>query len=58
MWEPNPRPYQVEVRDPEKKSKFKGIKSFIAYTIIPDVSESGSSNKDTRHSSYLHTYEI
>ena len=39
MWEPSPQPYSVEVRDPEKRSKFKGIKSFIAYHIIPSVSE-------------------
>lgn len=37
MWEPNPNPFQCEVRDPEKKSKYRGIKSFIAYTVIPDV---------------------
>ena len=38
MWEPNPDPYTMEVRDPEKKSKFKGMKSFMAYSIIPSVS--------------------
>ena len=37
MWEPSPNPFQCEVRDPEKKSKYRGIKSFIAYTVIPDV---------------------
>ena len=37
MWEPNPNPFQCEVKDPEKKSKYRGIKSFIAYTVIPDV---------------------
>ena len=38
MWEPHPNPYRIEVRDPEKKSKFKGIKTFTAYSVIPTVS--------------------
>ena len=38
MWEPHPNPYNIEVRDPEKKSKFKGIKTFTAYSIVPSVS--------------------
>ena len=37
MWEPNPDPYTVEVQDPEKKKKYHGIKSFIAYSVKPSV---------------------
>lgn len=42
MWEPNPDAFNVEVRNPKKQSKFKGIKSFIAYQVIPSVSEEQS----------------
>ena len=38
MWEPHPNPYHIEVRDSEKKSKFKGVKTFTAYNVIPSVS--------------------
>ena len=38
MWEPSPDPFTVEVRDPEKKKKFKGMKSFTAYRVVPSVS--------------------
>ena len=38
MWEPPTRPYRIQVKDPEKKSKFKGMKTFTAYNVIPDVS--------------------
>ena len=37
MWEPSSDPFTVEVRDPEKKKKFKGMKSFTAYRVIPSV---------------------
>jgi sorting nexin-9/18/33 len=53
MWEPNPHPYQCEVRDPEKKSKFKGIKSFIAYTVIPDDT-SAPVHRRYKHYDWLH----
>lgn len=39
MWEPSPEPFTVEVRDPERKKKFKGMKSFTAYRVVPSVSE-------------------
>ena len=38
MWEPHPNPYHIKIRGPEKKSKFKGIKTFTAYNVIPSVS--------------------
>ena len=39
MWEPSSEPFTVEIRDPEKKKKFKGMKSFTAYRIVPSVRE-------------------
>ncbi len=39
MWEPSPEPYSVEVLNPTKQSKYKGIKSFIAYEITTTVSD-------------------
>ena len=38
MWEPPAKPYRIQVKDPEKKSEFKGMKTFTAYSVIPDVS--------------------
>ena len=40
MWRPPSNPFTVEVKDPEKKKKFKGIKSFVAYQVIPSVHHS------------------
>lgn len=34
-WCNNPDPFTCEINSPEKKSKFKGMKSFIAYNITP-----------------------
>lgn len=53
MWEPNPDPYTVEVRDPEKKSKFKGIKSFMAYSIVPSSTGRPVSRR-YKHYDWLH----
>ena len=38
MWEPAIEPFRVEVLNPKKQSKFKGIKTFIAYEIKTSVS--------------------
>ncbi|XP_013380502.1 sorting nexin lst-4 isoform X2 [Lingula anatina] len=38
MWEPNPHPFTCNVASPKKESKFKGMKSFIAYQITPTFS--------------------
>ena len=35
MWQPNPVPFTCAVTEPEKKSKFKGMKSYIAYNVVP-----------------------
>lgn len=34
-WERNPDPFTCVINAPEKKSKFKGMKSFIAYNLTP-----------------------
>ena len=39
MWEPNPESFTVSVSNPKKQTKFKGIKSFIAYEIVRSVSQ-------------------
>lgn len=38
MWLESPAPYTCSVASPKKASKLKGLKSFIAYTLIPSVS--------------------
>ena len=37
-WDRSPDPFTTVINAPEKKSKFKGMKSFIAYNLIPSVS--------------------
>ena len=41
-WDRSPQPFTCVINAPEKKSKFKGMKSFIAYNIIPSVSDYNS----------------
>lgn len=38
VWSRDPEPFACVINAPEKKSKFKGMKSFIAYSITPSVS--------------------
>ena len=38
VWNRNGYPFTCSVQQPEKKSKFKGMKSFIAYNVTPSVS--------------------
>lgn len=38
MWNPIQELYEVIVASPKKDSKFKGLKSFIAYQLTPTVS--------------------
>eukprot|EP00794_Sanderia_malayensis_P016744 gene16744-18438_t len=35
LWQANPRPFTCTVSEPEKKSKYKGIKSYVAYQLFP-----------------------
>lgn len=53
MWDPNTNPFSIEVTDPEKKKKFKGIKSFMAYHVIPSSSGRGVSRR-YKHYTWLH----
>jgi len=53
MWEPNPDPYTVEVRDPEKKKKFRGMKTFTAYHIVPSSTGRPVSRR-YKHYDWLH----
>lgn len=53
MWDPNPSPFSIEVRDPEKKKKFRGMKSFVAYSVIPSSNGRGVSRR-YKHYTWLH----
>lgn len=37
-WRPNPHEFTCAISSPKKESKFHGMKSFIAYTVMPSVS--------------------
>ncbi|XP_053155744.1 sorting nexin-18 [Hemicordylus capensis] len=34
-WQENPYPFQCSIDDPTKQTKFKGMKSYIAYKLVP-----------------------
>ncbi|XP_075302511.1 sorting nexin-18-like isoform X2 [Opisthocomus hoazin] len=34
-WQENPYPFQCSIEDPTKQTKFKGMKSYIAYKLVP-----------------------
>jgi sorting nexin-9/18/33 len=53
MWEPSSEPFTVEIRDPEKKKKFKGMKSFTAYRIVPS-STGRMVSRRYKHYDWLH----
>lgn len=53
MWEPCADAYSIEVKDPEKKKKFKGIKSFTAFSVIPSSTGRGVSRR-YKHYAWLH----
>jgi len=38
MWQPAQIPFTIRITEPEKKSKFKGMKSYISYHLQPSVS--------------------
>nr|XP_056721630.1 sorting nexin-33 [Euleptes europaea] len=40
QWRPNPHPLMCSVEDPTKQTKFKGIKSYISYRLMPTNSGS------------------
>ena len=52
-WEEMKSPFSVSVSDPEKKSKFRGIKTFIAYAVTPSNTNQ-SVIRRYKHYDWLH----
>lgn len=52
-WSPIPNPFSVTVASPKKESKFKGIKSFIAYQLTPSFNNIQVSRR-YKHFDWLH----
>lgn len=53
MWTQNPSPYTCSVASPKKASKLKGLKSFIAYQLIPSFNNIAVSRR-YKHFDWLH----
>ncbi|CAH0721490.1 unnamed protein product, partial [Brenthis ino] len=53
IWAPITQPYHVTVASPKKESKFKGIKSFIAYQLTPSFNNIQVSRR-YKHFDWLH----
>lgn len=53
IWSPLSQPYSVTVASPKKESKFKGIKSFIAYQLTPSFNNIQVSRR-YKHFDWLH----
>ncbi|XP_035208787.1 sorting nexin lst-4-like, partial [Stegodyphus dumicola] len=53
MWLDSPSPYTCSVAHPNKKSKLKGLKSFIAYQLIPSFNNIAVSRR-YKHFDWLH----
>ncbi|XP_072941427.1 sorting nexin-33 isoform X1 [Epargyreus clarus] len=53
VWSPISQPYNVTVASPKKESKFKGIKSFIAYQLTPSFNNIQVSRR-YKHFDWLH----
>lgn len=53
IWSPITQPYTVTVASPKKESKFKGIKSFIAYQLTPSFNNIQVSRR-YKHFDWLH----
>lgn len=53
VWSPIAQPYSVTVASPKKESKFKGIKSFIAYQLTPSFNNIQVSRR-YKHFDWLH----
>lgn len=54
MWEPNPAAHSVTVREPSKQKKFKGIKTFTAYQVVPSSTGRAVSRR-YKHYDWLHS---
>ncbi len=53
IWEPSSDPFTIEIRDPERKKKYHGIKKFTAYSIIPSSTGRAVSRR-FKHYDWLH----
>ncbi|XP_049888143.1 sorting nexin lst-4 [Pectinophora gossypiella] len=53
VWSPITQPFHVTVASPKKESKFKGIKSFIAYQLTPSFNNIQVSRR-YKHFDWLH----
>ncbi|XP_064384617.1 sorting nexin-33-like [Halichondria panicea] len=53
IWEPSSDPFTIEIRDPERKKKYRGIKKFTAYSIIPSSTGRAVSRR-FKHYDWLH----
>ncbi|KAH8395258.1 hypothetical protein KR222_004390 [Zaprionus bogoriensis] len=53
QWTPNDQPYTVIVASPKKESKFKGMKTFIAYQLTPSFNNISVSRR-YKHFDWLH----
>ncbi|XP_047470780.1 sorting nexin-33-like isoform X2 [Penaeus chinensis] len=55
-WRANPSEFTCSVSSPKKESKFHGIKSFIAYTIVPSFSKKSVSRRRYKHFDWIHAH--
>lgn len=53
QWQPNNQPYTVVVASPKKETKFKGMKTFIAYQLTPSFNNISVSRR-YKHFDWLH----
>lgn len=54
VWDANPNPYHMEIKAPEKKSKFKGLKSFMTYELQPVYAQSNDTSSKAVSRRYKH----
>ncbi|XP_063610622.1 sorting nexin-33-like isoform X2 [Penaeus indicus] len=55
-WRANPSEFTCSVSSPKKESKFHGMKSFIAYTIVPSFSKKSVSRRRYKHFDWIHAH--
>ncbi|XP_066923001.1 sorting nexin-18-like [Clytia hemisphaerica] len=53
MWQPASIPFTIKITEPEKKSKFKGMKSYISYQIQPSHTSVSVAHR-FKHFDWLH----
>ncbi|XP_042892135.1 sorting nexin-18-like isoform X2 [Penaeus japonicus] len=55
-WRANPHEFTCSVSSPKKESKFHGMKSFIAYAIVPSFSRKSVSRRRYKHFDWIHAH--